>query len=81
MRSYTVYRTQRLACSQCYKAENELRDCDTEGCREKRHDNGSHCKSCYNLSRKHHMNCFLCGEEITCDVSNTKGKKNKKASI
>jgi hypothetical protein len=73
--------TQRLACTQCYKAENELRDCDTEGCREKRHDNRSHCKSCYNLSRKHHMTCFLCGEEITCDVSNTKGKKTKKASI
>ena len=26
-----------VICKQCYKAENELRDCDTEGCGNKRH--------------------------------------------
>ena len=69
--------TRRLVCPQCYKEENESRECDTEGCREKRHGNGTHCKSCYNLSRKRPMTCFLCGEEITRNVNNTKGKKNK----
>ena len=73
--------SQRLACTQCYKAENESRNCNTEGCGEKRHGYGSHCKSCINLRSKRAMSCFLCGGEITRDISNTKGKKYKKVVI
>ena len=33
------------------------------------------------MSRKRPMTCFLCGEEITRNINNTKGKKNKNACI
>jgi hypothetical protein len=71
--------TQRLTCSQCFKAENESKNCDTEGCGEKRHGRRPYCKSCRNMSLKRPMTCFLCGGEVTRDVSNT--KREKKADI
>ena len=35
----------RLICNQCFKAENESRDCVTEGCGNKRHGEMVYCKS------------------------------------
>ncbi len=67
-------------CSECWKEQNESRDCVTEGCGKKRHGRKQHCKHCRNLSGKHPMTCFLCGGETTRDVS-TKKTKNKKAGI
>jgi hypothetical protein len=71
--------TQRLTCNQCFKAENESRDCDTEGCGNKRHGVHVYCKSCRNLNAMSPMSCFLCGEGITRVVGNT--KRGKKAGI
>jgi hypothetical protein len=69
--------TQRLTCSQCFKAENESKNCDTEGCGEKRHGKRPYCKSCRNLNDTRPMTCFLCGGEVTRDVSNTKRAKKE----
>ena len=63
--------TQSLNCFQCYKAENKLRDCFTEGFGEKRRGTGSYCKSCSNLNNLRPMTCFLCGGKNTRDVTNT----------
>ena len=63
--------TRRLACSECYKAENGSRNCSTEGCGEKRHGDSAYCKSCHNLNEKRPMTCFLCGGKNTRDVTNT----------
>jgi hypothetical protein len=71
--------TQRLTCSECYTAENELKDCSTEGCGEKRHGKEVYCKSCRSLNAMCPMSCFLCGEGITRNVRNT--KRGKKAGI
>ena len=73
--------TRGLACSECYKAENESRNCSMEGCGEKKHGNKAYCKSCCNLNEKCPMTCFLCGEEIIRDVINAKGIQTKKAGI
>ena len=69
----------RLICNQCFKAENESRDCVMEGCGNKRHGEMVYCKSCRNLNAMCQMSCFLCGEGITRDVGNT--KRGKKAGI
>ena len=60
-----------LICTQCYKEKNELIDCDTEGCGEKRQGLRTYCKSCCILNAKRTMTCFLCGVGISRDVSNT----------
>jgi len=73
--------TRRLACSECYKAENESRNCSTEGCGEKRHGDRAYCKSCRNLNEKRPMTCFLCGGETTRDIIHANAKKTKKAGI
>ena len=73
--------TVRLAYSECWKERNELRDCDTERCGKKRHGVNQHCKHCRNLIKKCPMTCFLCGGEITRDVSNTRGKKTKSGHL
>ena len=62
----------RLICNQCFKAENESRDCVTEGCENKRHGEMVYRKPCCNLNAICPMSCFLCGEGITRDVCNTK---------
>jgi hypothetical protein len=67
--------TQRLTCSECYTAENELKDCSTEGCGEKRQGHKPYCKSCRTLNAMRPMTCFLCGVGISRDVSNTTQKK------
>jgi hypothetical protein len=43
--------TRRLACSECFKAENESRNCSTEGWGENRHGGKAYCKSCCSLNR------------------------------
>jgi hypothetical protein len=65
--------TQRLICNQCYKAENESKICKTEGCGEKRQGKKPYCKSCRTQIDKRPMTCFLCGGEITRDISNKRG--------
>ena len=69
----------RLTCNQCFKAEKKSKICCTEGCGEKRQGIKSYCKSCRSLNGKRPMTCFLCGGEVTRDVSNT--KRAKKADI
>ena len=54
-----------------------LRDCNTDGCKEKRHGQRPYCKSCRTLSEKRPITCFLCEVGISRDVSNAKGKKPK----
>ena len=71
--------TRRLACSECFKAENESRNCSTEGCGENRHGGKAYCKSCRSLNEKRPMTCFLCGGENTRKFINAKAKKNKKS--
>ena len=71
----------RVICNQCFKAENESNICNKEGCGNKRHGFMTYCKSCRNLNGMCPMSCFVCGEGITRDVSNTKGKRGKKAGI
>jgi len=68
-----------VICKQCYNAKNMLRDCDTEGCGNKRHGEEVYCKSCRSQNAMCPMSCFLCGEGITRDIRNT--KRGKKAGI
>jgi hypothetical protein len=70
---YRVTRTSKgIVCNRCYKAENGSRDCNTEGCGEKRFGYGPYCSSCRALNGQRYMSCFLCGEDITRHVKNTK---------
>ena len=71
--------TERLTCKQCFIAENESKICNKEGCGNKRHGYMTYCKSCLRLNAMCPMSCFICGEGITRDVSNT--KKGKKTGI
>jgi hypothetical protein len=52
--------TERLACNQCFKAENALKDCSTDGCGGKRRGTKAYCKSCRKLNDQCPMSCFLC---------------------
>ena len=69
----------KLICFQCHKEENESRECDTEGCGNKRHGKRVFCKSCRNQNVMCPISCVLCGEGITWNVGNT--KRGKKAGI
>ena len=73
----------RVICKQCSNAENESKDCDTEGCVNKRNGKVVYCKSCRSLNEMRPMTCFLCGEGLTRVVRNTqRGKKaGKRACI
>jgi hypothetical protein len=73
-----VTRSQRLTCNQCFIEKNESKICITEGCGEKRQGKKPYCTSCRTQIDKRPMTCFLCGGEITRDISNLKGKKTKK---
>ena len=73
--------TQRLTCNQCFKAENEAKKCETEGCGEKRQGKKPCCKSCRNLNEKRPMTCFLCGGEIARDANNTNKNAEKRQCI